>query len=450
MRGLRFGVRGSTTLAATVAVAVILTLAGWALIALLRTELTAGVDSSLVTRADDVAALVRAGSLPAVIPAAQDESSIVQVFDAAGRVVASSGNIQGEAPLARSSSSPIITTTTRLPISGGERFRVRVQPVGDLTLLVARSLGAVDRAVTGAGRLLAEILPVVLLLVALVTWLGVGRALAPLELIRRKTATIGAGDLSQRVPLPSTRDEVYRLAETMNSMLARIAKSTDLQRRFVADASHELRSPLANMQAVLEVAQSRHDLALWEETGVDLRAEQDRMRDLVDDLLLLARLDGHVPLVREEVDLDDLLHDAAESLRRTSALVVVDPVPALRVSGDPAQLARVLRNLADNAQRHARTTVWLSLRRDGDWAMVSVRDDGPGVPVADQQRIFDRFTRLDEARARDRGGSGLGLAISREIAQAHGGSLRLVSAETAAGASFELRLPLWVGDPHQR
>jgi len=439
------GVRSTTTLATTAAVAMILTAAGLALIAMLRTDLTAGVEASVQSRAHDVTSLLNAGSVPAVIPTARDDSSVVQVLDATGAVLASSGNIQGESALTRPTSTSVATTTSVLPIGEGERFRILAQPVGSLTVIVAQTLGPVDRAVAKTSWLLLEVLPVVLALVAVVTWLGVGRALAPLEQIRRKTATIGAGDLSQRVPLPASRDEVFRLAETMNSMLERIGASTDLQRRFIADASHELRSPLANIQAVLEVARTRDELALWQVAGTELASEQGRMLRLVEDLLVLARLDGHVPVAQNEVDLDDIVHDAVETLRRHAATdILVDPLPAVRVRGDGPQLARVARNLLDNAARHARSTVHVSLAAEGAWAVVQVRDDGPGVPPEDRERIFERFTRLDDARARDRGGSGLGLAISRETALAHGGSLQ-VRQDASDGAVFELRLPLWKG-----
>ncbi|HZL04894.1 MAG TPA: HAMP domain-containing sensor histidine kinase [Coriobacteriia bacterium] len=445
MRRPQPGVRSTTTLATTAAGAMILTAAGLALIAMLRTDLTAGVEASVQSRAHDVTSLLNAGSVPAVIPTARDDSSVVQVLDATGAVLASSGNIQGESALTRPTSTSVATTTSVLPIGEGERFRILAQPVGSLTVIVAQTLGPVDRAVAKTSWLLLEVLPVVLALVAVVTWLGVGRALAPLEQIRRKTATIGAGDLSQRVPLPASRDEVFRLAETMNSMLERIGASTDLQRRFIADASHELRSPLANIQAVLEVARTRDELALWQVAGTELASEQGRMLRLVEDLLVLARLDGHVPVAQNEVDLDDIVHDAVETLRRHAATdILVDPLPAVRVRGDGPQLARVARNLLDNAARHARSTVHVSLAAEGAWAVVQVRDDGPGVPPEDRERIFERFTRLDDARARDRGGSGLGLAISRETALAHGGSLQ-VRQDASDGAVFELRLPLWKG-----
>lgn len=454
MRMPRPGVRGFTTLAATGAVAVVLAAAGFALTVLLRRELMAGVDTSLRNLAVEVSALVDANALTPAVPAAQDEVSLVQVLDATGRVVAASANIEGEAALTRPASLPRLVTTAALPIGGGDRYRLLAQPAGPAgerrTVVVARSLGPTDRAVASASRLLLLVMPVVLALTAMVTWLGVGRALAPVERIRRKVATIGAGDLSQRVPLPRAHDEVHRLAQTMNSMLGRLHASTGRQRHFVADASHELRSPLANMQALLEVALARRDLELWQETGRDLQVEYGRMQRLVEDLLLLARLDGQVPMRAARVDLDEIVHEAAQRLRRLSELRVnVEPLPALQVIGDGAQLARVVRNLGDNAVRHGRQVVSLSLRKEGLWALIRVANDGPEVPPEHRERIFDRFTRLDQARARDRGGSGLGLSISREIAEAHGGSLVLLpgggmegAGMGAGGAVFELRLPI--------
>jgi len=449
MRWTRPGVRGRITLATTAAVAIVLALAGVTLVLLLQRDLLAGVDASALTRAQDIAALSN-GTLPPALPANQDDASLAQVLDSNGRVLAASGNIQGESALVQPNpgqGGPQIGTLSGLPIGGGERFRVLQEitgpPTAPRTIVVAVSLAPVDDAVQSARSLLFQLLPAALLLTALVTWLGVGRALAPVERIRRGVAAIGGGDLSKRVPLPTARDEVHRLAETMNSMLDRLEAAAGRQRRFVADASHELRSPLANIQASLEVALARQDLDLWQETGHELQGEYERMRRLVEDLLLLARLDGRIPLAHEDVDLDDVVHEGAERLRRHAEVMVhVVPLPALRVSGDGARLAQVVGNLADNAARHAAATVSLSLRRDGDWAVVQVADDGPGVPLEDRIRIFDRFSRLDQARARDSGGSGLGLAISREIAQAHGGTLTLLSGGAEAGAVFELRLPL--------
>jgi len=262
------GVRGRITSAATIAVAIVLALVGVAFVVLLQRDLLRGVDASARARAQDIVALSH-GTLPSVLPAAQDDGSLVQVLDSSGKVLAASGNIEGESALIRPNPAlhaTAISTLAGLPIGTGERFRVLQEPVGtgiqQRTIVVALSLAPVGDAINSARSLLFAVLPAALLLTALVTWLGVGRAFAPVERIRRGVAAIGAGDLSNRVPLPAARDEVHRLGETMNAMLERLQDSAGRQRRFVADASHELRSPLANIQASLEVALARHDLDL--------------------------------------------------------------------------------------------------------------------------------------------------------------------------------------------
>ncbi len=443
MTSFRPGVRTSVTMAATAAVALVLALTAALLVVLLRTTLVGQIDTALRTRADDIAGLLQAGTLPSQIPSTQDDASLVQVIDRNGTVVAASADIQGESALSPAPAADMPTTVAALPIGSGGPFRVLARTDGRDTIVVARSLQATDGAVSSAALLLLETFPVVLVVVGVITWLGVGRALAPLERIRRTTAAIGAATPTQRVPVPRAHDEVFRLAETMNAMLARLQEAGERQRQFVADASHELRSPLATMQAVLESAVRRDDLATWRTTGSDLDAMQRRLQSLVDDLLLMARLEGGAPPRRDEVDLDDLVHEAAMWARQQGGpTVVVAPLPALRVLGDRGQLARVLRNLTDNARRHAATTVSLSLRRGGERALVHVSDDGPGVRPEDRERIFERFARLDDARSRDSGGSGLGLAISRQIATVHDGTLRLLEAPPGSGATFELDLPL--------
>jgi len=447
MRGGRLGVRATTTLAATAIVAVILAVAGAALVLLVRQELVTGVDAAAQDRALDIIVLQKDITTRPEVPAGAYGGSFVQVLDADGRVVAASAEIKGAAPMARPVNEAVVRTRTLPDAPQGPPYRVLAMPAGAAqaprTVVVAQSLRTTNRAVGDMTRLIVAIFPPVLVLTGLVTWLSVGRTLAPVERIRRKAATIGAGDLSQRVPIPPAHDELHRLAETMNTMLARIQTATERRRHFVSDASHELRTPLASMQAMLEVAAARDEPDLWRETAVALRTEQARMARLVDDLLLLARLDGRAPRAAREVDLDDVVHGEAQWLRRTTDLDVdVEPLPALRVLGDQTQLARVLRNLTDNARRHARTTVSLSLRQAGPSAVVTVRDDGAGIAPADRERVFDRFTRLDEARARDQGGTGLGLAISRAIARSHGGDLVVGDGTGPGGAALELRLPL--------
>ncbi|KAE8764677.1 ATP-binding protein [Georgenia thermotolerans] len=446
MRKKGLGIRAVITLAATAVVAVILVVAGVALTMLLRHALMTGIEAAARERADYVASLVDTPLPTSAVDAVSEGRAVAQVLDQEGHVVVASHDLEGEPAMRSPVTTPQVSTIAAMPSEDDEPYRVVALPAGPpeapRTVLVALPLTPVVRVVGETSRLILAIFPAVLALTGLVTWLAVGHALAPVERIRRKAATIGAGDLSQRVPLPPAHDELRRLAETMNSMLSRIEAAHERQRHFVSDASHELRSPLANEQALVEVALARRDLDLWQEVGQDLQAEQARMRRLVDDLLLLARLDGQVPVPRREVDLDDVVHEQAARLRKLGRVrMEVAPLPALRVLGDVDQLGRVVRNLLDNAARHARTTVTVALRTAGGEAVLRVTDDGAGVPPDQRERIFDRFTRLDEARGRDQGGSGLGLAISRAIAAAHGGSL--VLAEPAGpGAAFELRLPL--------
>ncbi|NMH79228.1 HAMP domain-containing histidine kinase [Pseudonocardia xinjiangensis] len=279
--------------------------------------------------------------------------------------------------------------------------------------------------------------PILILVTGITTYYFAGRALRPVEAIRARVAAMSEKDLAQRVPVPGARDEVGRLAETMNAMIGRLQDAQGVQRRFVADASHELRSPLATIATGLELMQRG---PTDPGTVTALRGETERLNRLVDALLLLARADerGLQPR-REEVDLDEV----AESERgRPSDSRVVAEVHAepVRVIGDRGQLARVVRNLVDNARRHARSRVIVTVTREESTAVIEVSDDGPGVPAEDRGRVFERFVRLDSARARADGGSGLGLAIVAEVVAAHGGSVTVDDAP-GGGARFRVRLP---------
>jgi signal transduction histidine kinase len=275
--------------------------------------------------------------------------------------------------------------------------------------------------------------PLLLGVVAAVTWLVTRRALRPVEGIRREMAAIThSEDLARRVPEPDTHDEIARLASTTNETLAALETSVERQRRFVADASHELRSPIASLRTQLEVAAAHPELL-----DLDGAVEDTvRLQRLAADLLLLARLDAGERPNDAKVDLAGLAREEAEG--RTGVTVDAEPV---EVAGSRGQLGRVLANLLDNAQRHARTAVTVRVRREGDRAVVGVADDGDGVPDGDRERIFERFVRLDAARSRDDGGAGLGLAIARDVAVRHGGTLT-AGRGPAGGALFELRLPL--------
>ncbi|MFD1056070.1 HAMP domain-containing sensor histidine kinase [Terrabacter terrigena] len=278
-------------------------------------------------------------------------------------------------------------------------------------------------------------------LTGLVTWWRVGRALESVDAIRLQVERTTAAHLHDRVPVPPTDDEIAHLAETMNSMLERLDSSQRAQRRFVADASHELRSPLATIRASFEVAHPSSPETSWEELGPIVRSETERMARLVDNLLLLSRADdASLAEVRDEVDLDDLVDAEARRLRRLVRLTVRLENAPVRVLGDELQLQQVVRNVLDNAARHARSTVRLRVSTQGGCALVSIDDDGAGIPARDRDRVFERFVRLDESRSRDSGGAGLGLAIARELAVAHGGTL-LVTDSALGGARFELSVP---------
>ncbi|MFF3540626.1 sensor histidine kinase [Streptomyces platensis] len=276
-------------------------------------------------------------------------------------------------------------------------------------------------------------LPLLLVVVAGVTWLVTRRALRPVEGIRGEMAAITAStDLSRRVPVPSSKDEIGRLARTTNETLAALESAVERQRRFVADASHELRSPIASLRTQLEVGVAHPELL-----DVPGAVEDTvRLQRVAADLLLLARLDAGERPGGARVDL-------AAMVREESSQRVADRVPvrtgelaSAEVEGSRGQLGRVLGNLLDNAQRHAVASVRVAVVREGEWAVLRVEDDGPGVPESERERIFERFVRLDDARSRDDGGAGLGLAIARDVAVRHGGSLAV-----RTGSVFELRLP---------
>jgi signal transduction histidine kinase len=291
-------------------------------------------------------------------------------------------------------------------------------------------------------RVLVVGLPLVLALVAGTTWLVVGRSLAPVERMRREVDRIGASDLHRRVERPASDDEIGRLAITMNRMLDRLEASQVRQRQLVADTSHELRSPIAAIRQNVEVALTHPDRIDPGALSAAVLADAERLQALVDDLLVLATIDEQSPTLRSRpVDLDDLALAEGRRLRSsTTHRVDLTGVSAARTRGDPVALARVLRNLAENAARHARSRIALTTRTLGGWAVVAVEDDGSGIPPADRERIFERFVRLDDARARDSGGGGLGLAIVRDVVAAHGGVVT-AGDSSLGGARLEVRLP---------
>ena len=315
-------------------------------------------------------------------------------------------------------------------------------PGGLNTVIVAGALDNVrDFSLALAGLLLVG-LPALLTIVAVTSWQIVGRALAPVEAIRAEVDEISAGRLHRRVPESTGRDEIARLASTMNRMLGRLETGQLRQRRFISDASHELRSPVASIRQHAEVALAFPDRVTVGELAETVLAEDLRVQDLVDDLLLLARADeGTLIGVQRTVDLDDLVIEEARRVAATTRLTIDrSGISAGRVRGDPAQLRRLVRNLLDNGARHAIIRVAVSVGEADGWVWLRVDDDGTGIAVEDRARVFERFVRLDDGRGRDEGGAGLGLAIVAEIASGHDGGVT-VSEAPGGGARFEVRLP---------
>ncbi|WP_344490862.1 sensor histidine kinase [Nonomuraea monospora] len=313
-------------------------------------------------------------------------------------------------------------------------------PRGPVTVQAASSLADIDRALMWIHLIVYLGTPLVLVLIAILTWAVVSHALRPVGRVRAELAEITGQDLSRRVSVPPTGDEIADLAETTNDTLDRLERSAETQRRFVADASHELRSPISALRAQLEVAHDYPDETDWPATGARALAAADRLTGIIDELLMLAKLDAGALTPRRVVD---LCRVAEEQIRRREGgrvPIFLDACAPAPVLGSPVQLDRLLTNLLDNATRHTASRIDVEVAVRGDRVVVTVTDDGDGIAPEDRERVFERFTRLEDARAKDKGGSGLGLPLSREIATAHGGTLTV--AEHTPGARFVAVLPL--------
>jgi signal transduction histidine kinase len=456
-------------------------MAGLALLGVLRADLSETAKAQATADAQQLAATIAAGAAPGV--AVQSQSLSVAVVDVHGTVLAynlggaavslagtavevpgtgtaispvssaegtrAGGNVSAAAPSSRSG---VVHEVVAVPAWASGLARASTKVNGKPAVVYAAVSGATESSAVAAARTAMLIgLPLLLAVVAGVTWLVTGRALRPVERIRHELAAImGSSDLSRRVPEPTAQDAIGRLARTTNQTLATLEASLEQQHRFVADASHELRNPIASLRTQLEVGAAHP--ALLDVPG----AVKDvaRLQRLATDLLLLARLDASERLsAQARVDLGELAREQAALARtvndsadgsgrvpvRTGLLADVE------VAGSARQLARILANLIDNAQRHAATEVVVSVRAVGDGrAVLEVADDGDGVPEDQRERIFERFVRLDDARSRDDGGTGLGLAIARDLARRHGGTLT-AAARGGRGAVFTLELPVPVG-----
>jgi signal transduction histidine kinase len=458
----RRSLRARLIAAAAVVIAVGMAAAAVLLVWRVHSALATNLDASLTRQVSVVAADVAAGDPTPRVLRSAEESTVLQVIDAGGRVITSSGDIDGEPRLffvPPGAGDPAVSTVTTTALDGPYRVAALTvtSPSGPVTIYVGSPTTPLANSTTQLGAALIVGVPAMVALLALVGWWLVGRALRPVDTMRRQAAAIPGTDLHRRLDNPASHDELGRLAETFNDLLGRIEAAADRQRRFVADAAHELRTPLAALRARLEIdlrhpptgstdAETSHtrDQALQQVT---------RLADLVNDLLELARLDADPHLHRRPVDLDDVVWEAARETRdHAPPRVDTTGISPVRVLGDADALRRVVRNLLHNARRHAHQTVTVRLSIDRPHesitghpapatatATLTIADDGPGIPPADRQRVFQRFVRLDEARARDVGGAGLGLAIVDDIVAAHGG--RVWIDDNDPGARFHVQLP---------
>ncbi|GGU47030.1 two-component sensor histidine kinase [Streptomyces albospinus] len=439
-------VRARTTLAACASVAVVLSLASTAVILLLRVNLERTVEAGAREQAQAVAHLATDGHLTSPLPL-DHGTDFIQVVDANGTVVAASQNLTGHPPLAPADH-PDGHRTFNLDTPGHAHHKrvtsiAATTPTGPVTVYVGASLRTADAAEDLTTAALAVLSAVLLFTVGALTWRATGRALRPVEAIRAEVAAIGDRDLNRRVPEPRSDDEIARLADTMNAMLQRLEAAGARQRRFIADASHELRSPLTVLRTQLEVALAHSDPDVHTDLVAGALEDTERLQALATDLLLLARLDttDH-GWPDEPVDLADLVHTTVAARGAEPHPVAVHAPMAITVPGNPLWLRRLLTNLLDNAQRHARSYITVRLTTDrasGD-AVLEVTNDGPPIEPADREKIFERFARLDDARSRDDGGTGLGLPIARDIAAIHKGTLTVL--DSPGATTFRTRLPI--------
>ncbi|WP_170298405.1 sensor histidine kinase [Agromyces allii] len=432
----RAGVRLRVTAFATSVVAAALVLGAVALWAVVRASLYDGLLDGAGQDASAVASQLEesgTGSLGEL-----DDDRLLQVVDSSGTVVSRSEGAPSHPVTSVEDPAEIVQVD-------GTSYVVAVEEADGGTFVIAgRETTDVDATVGIMTMALAVGIPLLVALVGVVGWLSVGRALAPVERMRRQVGDVTAASLNRRVDEPGTGDEIDRLSRTLNAMLTRLDLAQISQRRFISDASHELKSPLAVLRQHAELALTHPDRVPPAELSATVLEEGARLEALVRGMLLLARADeAALEVERRDVDLDDLLLDEAARLRTTTTLVVdTTGIGAVRVRGDEALLAQVVRNLVDNARGHADARVALSAAASAGLATVTVADDGPGIAVADRERVMHRFVRLDEARARHDGGTGLGLAIVDEIARAHGGSVRLDRDPVLGGARFVVELPV--------
>jgi signal transduction histidine kinase len=432
--------RGRLILIGACGLACGLALGGLVLVGVLHLVLDQSLDTGARKTASDVAALIEANRLSDPIPTAGTQ--FVQVLDDQERIRAASVGADRLTPLlhgdelARARSGHVVTIGgDRVGVEGQLRVVSR-QAAGGRTVLVAAPEHDVRQSLSTVTHALLVAYPLLLLGLTALAWCVIGWTLQPVERLRQGAEDISASHVG-RLPVPDGDDELHRLAVTLNRMLDRLEAARVRQRAFVADAAHELRSPIASLRTQLDVAAHLGEPPV----PADLSPEVDRLGRLVDDMLLLARADEGDPGLRrrEPVELSRLLAEVVTARAGARVRVAAAPSSPQWTVGDPLALRRVVDNLVANAIRHANSAVTLAVRRFADRVVLTVTDDGPGIPEPDRARVFDRFTRLDDARTRDSGGAGLGLAIVRELVRLHRGTVTL--GDAAPGLRVAIALP---------
>jgi len=446
-------VRWRITVLAVLISALVLGACAVAVVLVMRAKLIDNVDGSLSEQADEVEESVTADP-PQPLVNRDPEERFTQVLDAEGNVLFATDNVNGVPAVVAPPSGRQAFVTLTEPAVDEDALRVMIRrsdAEGAVAyVVVGESIDDINEATRSLVLALLITIPVAVAVLGLMVWWLVGRTLEPVSRIRREVDSIGLDELDRRVPSLGTGDEIDELATTMNAMLTRLEQSAGRQRRFVSDASHELRTPLARMRSTIEVELAQPDdsrtESTLESTCRSALGDVVAMQDLVDDLLVVARNDT---TAREQtlVDLDVIVDEEVRQLRPTTTVRIdMARVSGATVMGDAAQLARLVRNVLANAVRHATSRVEVALAED-DAVELSIDDDGPGIPVEDRERVFERFVRLDESRAQASGGSGLGLAIAHDIVTAHEGSIEIDDA-SIGGARVKVTLP--AADPARR
>jgi signal transduction histidine kinase len=441
------GVRVRVTLAAVLAVACALAVSAAIVDATLQHDRHSVLMTTAQVQAREVVALNPTLGPPGgfrLPPSSNLQQGLLQVIHN-GQVVASSKILRGAAPL-WVPGDPLIQGGVDAAFGPAHDIHTVAVPVAigndQATVVVVVSLSQYDHSIGSVLRILEIGLPILLAVVGFICWWMVGLALRRIEALRREVADVATKPGERRVADPQTDDEVGRLARTLNSMLDRLEAASSRERRFVADASHELRSPIANIRTAVEVALHRPDTADWPDVAGEVLAQDGRMAHLVDELLLLARADeGQLIPVSGSCDLLDEVRSVVAAGARPNDPVTVSvegTSTLVRVPG--AYVERIVANLVDNAHRFASSRVDVTVGNEGGRALLRVRDDGPGIPPGARERVFERFVRLDEARDRGHGGFGLGLAITGDLCRAYGGTIEVDDAHP--GAVFSVRLPL--------